>query len=103
MAATKAKTAAPQLTPLLVTTNKGVFFGYGSYKLGDRDITLTKCRNVIYWAKSVKGFLGLAVTGPDASCRIGPAAPSTIVIDITSVSECTPEAVAAFEKAPWGG
>jgi hypothetical protein len=98
------KEAAAKTTdrPLLITTAKGVFFGYGTYTLGDPNITLKQCRNVVYWGKAVRGFLGLAANGPDSTCRIGPAAQSTGILGVTSASECSPEAVANFEKAPWG-
>ena len=42
-----------------------------------------------------------ATWGPTYGCKIGPAVPSLLVHGVTSVSECTDEAVAAWEKAPW--
>lgn len=47
-----------------------------------------------------KGFLGLATVGPLSGARIGPAADIELH-GITCVAECTPEAVAAWERAPW--
>lgn len=48
----------------------------------------------------MKGFLGLAATGPTKSCRVGP--PADIELRaITSVSDVTPQAVAAWESGPW--
>lgn len=89
---------------VMVTTDKrGVFFGYTNestiYK--NRRITLSKARNCIYWSSSVRGFLGLTVTGPDKQCKVGPAAPSLTLEGVESVSTLTPEAVEAWEKAPW--
>jgi hypothetical protein len=48
----------------------------------------------------VRGFMGLASTGPSKSCRIGPPADITLR-KITAVVEVTPEAVAKWEAAPW--
>jgi hypothetical protein len=96
-----AKTSKPAaLLPVLVTTeHRGVFFGYASVTDGET-ITLKNARNCIYWSPSVKGFLGLAATGPDSQCRIGPRADITLRA-ITAVAEVTPAAVEAWEKAPW--
>ena len=86
--------------PVLVTTaHRGVFFGYATETDGPT-ITLVRARNCVYWSANVKGFLGLAATGPSASCRIGPAADITLR-DITCVAEVTPEAVAKWEASPW--
>jgi hypothetical protein len=96
------KAEAPTGTAVLVTTaNRGVFFGYTDDYNGDT-ITLKNARNCIRWTASIKGFLGLAATGPDRNCKIGPAAPSLQLRGITSVSEVSPEAVKAWEAAPWG-
>lgn len=95
--------AKPKATerPVMVTTaHRGVFFGYATDTDGDQ-ITLTRARNCVYWSSDVKGFMGLAVTGPTKSCRIGPAVPSLTVRNITSVSEVSAEAAKAWEDAPW--
>ena len=84
---------------LVTTAHKGVFFGYAK----DTDgaiIKLRAARNCIYWPNDQKGFLGLASTGPVNGARIGPAADLELR-DITSVAVCTPQAVEAWEKAPW--
>lgn len=84
---------------LVTTSHRGVFFGYAT----DTDgaiIKLRAARNCIYWAANQKGFLGLASTGPMKGARIGPAADLELR-DITSVAACTPEAVEAWELAPW--
>jgi len=84
---------------LVTTSYRGVFFGYAT----DTDgavIKLRSARCCIYWPSMQKGFLGLASSGPVSGARIGPAADIELR-DITSVAACTPEAVAAWEKAPW--
>jgi len=98
----KKKTTSTTTKPraVLVTTEyRGVFFGYAT-DVGGPTITLTNARNCLYWSAGVKGFLGLAATGPDAQCRIGPRADITLRA-ITAVAEVTPAAVEAWERAPW--
>ena len=85
---------------LVTTAHRGVFFGY-ALKIGGKEITITNARNCLYWSADVKGFLGLAVTGPSKSCKVGPSVPSLTLNDVTSVSEVTPQAVEAWERAPW--
>lgn len=86
--------------PVLVTTeHRGVFFGYASDTSGDV-ITLRRARCCIQW-RGIKGFLALATEGPGKECRVGPAADSLELRDITSVAACTPTAVTAWEAAPW--
>jgi hypothetical protein len=86
--------------PVIVTTaHRGVFFGYAKKTDGDV-IKLARARNCIYWSSDCKGFMGLASGGPTKSCRIGP--PADIELRaITAVVEVTPEAVKAWESAPW--
>ena len=87
--------------PVLVTTaHRGVFFGYAEGSTSGKTIKLKRARCAIYWTSESKGFLGLAHTGPLKGARIGP--PVNIELrDITCVAECTPEAVTAWEAAPW--
>lgn len=98
------KVSAKQATvdrPVLVTTeHRGVFFGYSSYKSGS-EILLKKIRNCLYWDSTVKGFIGLAVTGPTSSCRVGPAGESANLTGVTGVFDCSPQAVENWEKSPW--
>lgn len=85
---------------VLVTTEfRGVFFGYATNTSGDT-IKLRAARNCVYWSADVKGFEGLAVTGPTAKCRIGPAADLELR-KITCVAEVMAPAVQAWEAAPW--
>ncbi|MDR5726383.1 MAG: hypothetical protein RB191_02830 [Terriglobia bacterium] len=95
------KTNGKERAVLVTTSHRGVFFGYAT----DTDgaiIKLRAARNCIYWAANQKGFLGLASVGPLKGARVGPAADLELR-DITSVAACTPEAVEAWEKAPWEG
>jgi hypothetical protein len=87
--------------PVVVTTQyRGVFFGYAEDTTDDR-ITLARARNCLYWSQSVKGVFGLAITGPNSECRIGPAMPSIELRGITAVIETTAEAAEAWEAGPW--
>lgn len=84
---------------VVTTQHRGVFFGYCTDTSGAA-IYLRAARNCLYWSHSVRGFIGLAATGPNKECRVGPAADIELR-DITSVIACTPEAVKAWEAAPW--
>lgn len=87
---------------VVTTEHRGVFFGYATDTDGEA-IELKRARLCLKWTAEVKGFMGLAATGPTRGCRIGPAVPGITLRKITSVLEVTPEAVKAWEAAPWGG
>jgi len=94
------KTTKTKERAVLVTTaHRGVFFGY-TQETDGAIIKLRAARNCLYWPVEQKGFLGLAAVGPVKGARIGPAADIELR-DITSVAACTPNAVIAWEKAPW--
>ncbi len=102
--ALKKKKAAKKVSekgqPVLVTTaHRGVFFGYATDVDGET-IALKRSRLCLYWSADVKGFMGLAATGPTRGCKIGPAADITLR-NITAVLTVTPDAVKAWESAPW--
>ena len=84
---------------LVTTQHRGVFFGYAVNTDGDV-IKLRQARNCVYWSSDVRGFMGLAAKGPTSSCKIGPAADIDLR-NITSIVECSPDAVKAWEAAPW--
>jgi hypothetical protein len=93
------------MEPVLVTTtNRGVFFGYLATPADDASpahITLKNARNAVYWDTATKGFLALAVEGPSAACKVGPAVPELTLQGVSSVAVCTPEAAVAWELGPW--
>jgi hypothetical protein len=94
-----AKKSNGERAVVVTTSHRGVFFGYTEDTTG-AIIALRAARNCLYWPANQKGFVGLAAMGPVGGSRIGP--PADIELrDITSVAACTPEAVAAWEKAPW--
>lgn len=90
---------APERAVLVTTTHRGVFFGYARDTDG-ATIKMRAARNCVYWTSDVKGFLGLAATGPSKGCKIGPAADIELR-DITCVAECSVAATQAWETAPW--
>lgn len=97
---TAKKNGKPTGRPVIVTTaHRGVFFGYADDTDGET-IALKRARLCVYWSADCKGFMGLAASGPSASCRIGPAADITLR-NITAVLAVTPAAVTAWEAAPW--
>ena len=89
------------LNSVLVTTkHRGVFFGQIKDDSNTpAEITLLGAKNCIYWSADVKGFLGLAATGPNKSCRIGATVPEITLYEITSVTPVTDAARDAWEKA----
>ena len=93
------KQSGAERAVLVTTAHRGVFFGYAS-KTDGAIIKLRAARNCVRWTSDVKGFLGLASSGPSKSCMIGPAADIELR-DITCVAECTTAAVSAWESAPW--
>ncbi len=87
---------------VVTTAHQGVFFGtVESYDPDRKSGVLLNVSNVLYWPKEVRGFIGLAVTGPLEGSRVGPAAPRMLVNDVTAILECLPEAVTAWESKPW--
>jgi len=85
---------------LVTTLHRGVFFGTLDSQDGDK-ATLIEARNIVYWSAATKGFLGLAATGPAPGSRVGPAVPRLELAGVTSVTDCTPAAIAAMEAGPW--
>jgi hypothetical protein len=88
-------------TPMVVTTERGVFFGYGTPDINAQHVRLTSARMVVYWSADCRSVVGLAANGPSNGCKIGPAAPAIIVRNITAMIECSDEAAKKFEGAPW--
>ena len=88
--------------PVMVTTEfRGVFFGYMTEPPVDGSITIKRARNCVYWSQDVKGFMGLAATGPSKDCKIGPAVPSVMLNKVTAIIEVTKEAAEKWEGGPW--
>jgi len=90
-------------TKVVVTTSsRGVFFG----ELVARDVervTLRNARNCLYWHASVRGFVGLSVTGPLEGSRVGPACEEIELTGVTSIARASDDAIKAWEAGPWSG
>lgn len=87
---------------VLVTTEyKGVFFGLlgGDTDALPKSVTITDARNCIYWSADVGGFLGLAATGPNDTCRIGAKVDELTLFDVTSITPVTDGARDAWLNA----
>lgn len=98
MAAKKKEPVAVVVT----TEHRGVFFGYEvSRNVEGRVVTIEKARVCVHWSAETKGFVGLAVTGPLPGSRVSLGAPEMTLTGVTSITECTPEAIAAWEASPW--
>lgn len=84
---------------IVTTASRGVFGGYATDTDGET-IRLRAARLCVYWSTDMRGFMGLASSGPSKDCRIGPPADITLR-NITAVVEVTPEAIQKWESAPW--
>jgi len=86
--------------PVIVTTEfRGVFFGYlESEDEKGRVSVLSDAKNCISWSADIHGFGGLAVTGPNDKCRIGPAIKKIKLHSVTAILDCTKEAEKAWKK-----
>lgn len=98
-------TTAKERAVLITTAHRGVFFGYttkeGVEIVESQIVSLKRARNCIYWSSDVRGFEGLASSGPNKKCRVGP--PADISLNaVTSCVEVSDEAVKAWEGEPWG-
>lgn len=88
---------------VVVTTEfRGVFFGYvQNDSEAPTRIELINARNCVYWSAQTKGVLGLAATGPNKECRIGPKVPEITLWKITGIFTCSPDAIAQWEEGMW--
>jgi len=82
------------------TSHRGVFAGRFVAR-EQNEITLTDARVCVYWSSTTRGFVGLAVTGPQAGSRVSPAARRMTIPAVTSIIECSPEATKQWESGTW--
>jgi len=82
--------------PVLVTTeHRGVFFGRvpAEADLSSKVLVLEGARMCLYWSADVNGVFGLAVVGPNKSCRLSdPLTGQLTLQDVTAVAEVSKEA-----------
>ena len=87
---------------IVCTEKRGVFCGRVSGPTDGVDpVVLTDAQMAVYWSADVRGVLGLAATGPTAGCRITAPVPRMELRGVTAIMDCTPEAVQAWQGAPW--
>lgn len=89
------KTKGTKRHVIITTEYRGCYFG----ELVDhteRACILENARMAIYWG-TTKGVDQLAQTGPTTTTKLGAVAPRIWLCGITSLVDCTPEAVAAWE------
>ncbi len=99
MAKAAAKASEPTGKPVLVTTeSRGVFFGYLKSRDGST-VILTNARNCLYWSAMTGGFGGLATVGPQKGSRLGERIAAVELLKVTSIADCAPAAVEAWEAA----
>lgn len=89
---------SPDEKPAVIVTTKhrGVFFGHLVEDQRPQRVSLEGARCAIRFG-TTGGFMQLAATGPTPNTKAGPAVDCDLE-DITSVTRCSPEAVAAWEK-----
>ena len=88
---------------VVITTDKdrrGVFFGE-LVKYEKETATLKDAQMAIYWSSATKGVLGLASIGPQSGSRISPVIPQIELNGVTSVMDCTKEAVKEWRSGKW--
>jgi len=87
---------------VVTTQHRGVFFGELIESDAPKSLKLKNAKNCVYWSSSLHGFVGLATSGPESGCKIGPAVSELELYDITAILVCTKEAVKKWEGELWG-
>jgi len=85
---------------LVLTSNREVYFGYTADDPGPR-MELSNARMCVYWSADIRGVIGLAASGPNNQCRIGPRVDKLWALSVITVATVSPDAVAKWEGAPW--
>lgn len=99
----KMKMAKKQKRMVVVTTDstrRGVFFGELVSHKADV-VVLNSARMAVKWSAETRGVLGLASIGPQDGSRITPPVPKIEINGVTSVMDCSDEAIKQWEKGLW--
>jgi len=63
-------------------------------------VSVEECRHIRYWYGGTGGITSLAAWGPcgkrAVESRIGAPCPSSLIMQVRAVHECTPEAMSSF-------
>ena len=87
---------------VITTDKKGVFFGVLDKWLQKEAIAILKnAKMCIYWSADTKGVLGLAGIGPQEGSRLTPEIPQIELNGVTSIMDCTKEAVKQWKLELW--
>lgn len=89
-----------KIAMVVTTEHKGVFFGYAE-RTENKIIRLENARMCVHWPEKNRGVMGLAGSGPMSGARVTQAIPGITLHGITAIMEVAPEAVKAWESAPW--
>ena len=98
------KSAANKRWVIVGNGSWGLWFGHVVASDADvaktHSVRLYEARSIRYWHGRKGGLTSLAAFGPCgprvAECRFGAPIPSTLLLDVKAIHDCTPEAVAAF-------
>jgi len=84
------------------STKRGVFFGkLLNYDTETKIANLAEAQMAVYWSSQTKGVLGLTSIGPQEGSRITPVIPKIMLEGVTSIMDCTNEAVEKWKQQPW--
>lgn len=84
---------------IITTKYRGTYYGTLVAHNEEREsCVLENARMAIRWG-TTEGVDQLAVTGPTRDSKLGALAPKVWIPGLTHIADCTPEAVAAWEKA----
>ena len=86
---------------VVTTKHRGVFFGELVKNNAPEYVEIKNGKNCVYWEQSLHGFIGLASSGPNNKCRVGPSADLITLYDVTSIVVCTAQAIENWEKSIW--
>ncbi len=97
----------------VIVGNQSYGLYFGETEASDADVSATKsirvdqCRHIAHWEGKTGGITSLAAFGPCGpkakQSRIGAPCPSSLLMGVVNVLDCSPEAVAAFARIEASG
>lgn len=87
---------------VVTTSHDGVFYGeLVEQNDATKIVQLKDAKNCLSWTADVRGFMGLACSGPSETCRVGPAVPTARLCDVTAILDVTGAARKAWDNSSW--